>query len=68
MRGRVFSLKYILNLGVGSLAVPSIWLMHDHGGGFYSLFWALCACAAVVLAAALVLPYRRPAAEAVPAE
>ena len=68
VRGRVFSIKYILNLGVGSLAVPSIWYMHDHGGGFYALFWALCVCAAVVLAAALVLPYRRPAAEAVPAE
>ena len=68
VRGRVFSIKYILNLGVGSLAVPSIWYMHDHGGGFYALFWALFGCAAVVLAAALVLPYRRPAAEAVPAE
>lgn len=68
VRGRVFSIKYILNLGVGSLAVPSIWYMHDHGGGFYALFWVLFGCAGVVLMAAMVLPYRRPAAEAVPAE
>lgn len=68
VRGRVFSIKYILNLGVGSLAVPSIWYMHDHGGGFYALFLALFGCAAIVLAAAMILPYRRPTAEAVPAE
>ena len=68
MRGRVFSLKYILNLGVGSLAVPSIWYMHEHGGGFESLFYALGGCAIVVLIAALVLPYRRHGSEAVPAE
>jgi hypothetical protein len=42
--------------------------MHDHGGGFYALFLALFGCASIVLMAALVLPYRRPAAEAVPAE
>lgn len=68
VRSRVFSLKYILNLGVGSLAVPSIWYMHERAGGFHDLFMALSGCAVVVLAAALVLPYRRPAAEAVPAE
>ena len=68
VRGRVFSIKYILNLGVGSLAVPSIWYMHDHAGGFQSLFWALTVCAGIVLIAASVLPYRRHAAEALPAE
>jgi MFS family permease len=68
MRGRVFSIKYILNLGVGSLAVPTIWYMHERGGGFESLFMVLMACAAVVLAAALILPYRRHGAEAVAAE
>ena len=68
VRGRVFSIKYILNLGVGSLAVPSIWYMHDHGGGFESLFFVLTACAAVVFTAATILPYRRHGAEAVAAE
>ncbi len=68
VRGRVFSVKYILNLGVGSLAVPTIWYMHDHGGGFYALFWTLTACAALVLITASILPRRRPAVETVPAE
>ena len=68
VRGRVFSLKYILNLGVGSLAVPSIWYMHERAGGFHDLFMALCGCAGVVLLAALMLPYRRHGSEAVPAE
>jgi len=68
MRSRVFSIKYILNLGVGSLAVPSIWYMHERAGGFHDLFLTLTGCAAVVLAAATVLPYRRHGAEAVPAE
>jgi MFS family permease len=68
MRGRVFSIKYILNLGVGSLAVPTIWYMHDYGGGFDALFWTLAGCAAVVLLAATMLPYRRYGSEAVAAE
>ena len=68
VRGRVFSIKYILNLGVGSMAVPSIWYMHDRAGGFHDLFLALCGCAGVVLLAALMLPYRRHGSEAVPAE
>lgn len=68
MRGRVFSLKYILNLGVGSLAVPSIWYMHERAGGFHDLFMMLCGCAVVVLMAAFVLPYRRHGSEVVPAE
>ena len=68
MRSRVFSLKYILNLGVGSLAVPSIWYMHERAGGFHDLFFTLTVCAGIVLAAALALPYRRHGAEAVSAE
>ena len=68
VRSRVFSIKYILNLGVGSLAVPTIWYMHDLGGGFQSLFWVLTACAGIVFTAATILPYRRHGAEVVPAE
>jgi len=48
--------------------VPTIWYMHDHGGGFYALFWTLTACAALVLITASILPRRRPAVETVPAE
>jgi MFS family permease len=68
VRGRVFSIKYILNLGVGSLAVPTIWYMHEHGGGFQTLFLTLTACATVILFTATLLPYRRHVAEAVAAE
>jgi len=68
VRGRVLSIKYVLNLGVGSLAVPSIWYMHDHGGGFYALFWTLTACATLILAVAMILPYHRATTQAVPAE
>ena len=51
-----------------SLAVPSIWYMHERAGGFHDLFMTLCGCAGVVLLAALMLPYRRHGSEAVPAE
>jgi len=68
VRGRVFSIKYILNLGVGSLAVPSIWYMHDHAGGFHALFLMLTGCATLILLTATILPYRRYGTEAVAAE
>jgi MFS family permease len=57
-RGRVFSLKYLLNLTVGAAAVPMIAVFHTSWGGFPALFASLgaAALAAALLIAALLRP------------
>ena len=59
-RGRVFSLKYLINLTIGASAVPMIALFHSSWGGFEAMFLALGAAALVMSVAALALP-RQPA-------
>ena len=58
LRGRVFSIKYLLNLGVGALAVPMIAVLHGAGPGFAGVFTVLAALAACLVAVALMLPGR----------
>jgi len=48
--------------------VPLISYLYNDTGDFQTLFWLLGLCAALVLAAAILLPGRRPAAAAQPAE
>ncbi len=66
-RSRVYSVKYLLTLGVSSMAVPAIAILHGVGDGFATLFFALAACALLVWLATLALPGRRAVAVA-PAE
>lgn len=66
-QSRVFGLQYVLSLGVSAAVVPLIAILHDLSGGFGSLFLTLAGAAAVVAAAALLLPAhpspeRRPGA------
>ncbi len=61
-RGRVFSVKYLLNLSVGALAIPMISGMHQWADGFTTLFQTLSLIAIVMVAAAFIL--RRPQAAA----
>lgn len=56
-RARAFAMEYVLSLGVGSLAVPLIAVLHGHGG-FATLYLLLAAAAAIVFAAACALPGR----------
>ncbi len=54
-RGRVFSIKYLLNLGVGAMALPLIASLHQWGDGFTSLFQLLGLIALIMAVAALSL-------------
>ena len=49
LRGRVFSLKYLINLTVGAAAMPMIAVFHASWGGFTALFITLGAVAAVIV-------------------
>jgi MFS family permease len=62
LRSRAVSVEYILSLGMGSIAVPVISIMHGAGYGFQFQFIALALSASVVLLAAFFLPHERPGA------
>jgi len=57
-RGRVFSVKYLLNLSVGAMAIPMIAGMHQWADGFLTLFQVLAVIALIMVGAAFIL--RRP--------
>ena len=57
-RSRVYSIKYVLSLGVASLAVPTIALVYRFGGGLTSLFLVLAAGSVIITLAAVMLPGR----------
>jgi MFS family permease len=65
-RARVLAVRYVVSLGVASVAVPMIALLHRTEGGFRNVFLVLAALAAGMLAASLFFPSRR-AIQAVPA-
>ena len=54
-RGRVFSIKYLLNLGVGAMAIPMIASLHTWADGFTSLFQVLGTIALIMAGAAFSL-------------
>jgi len=58
-RARVLSVRYVVSLGVASVAVPLIALLHRTEGGFRNVFLVLAALAAGMLAASLFFPTRR---------
>lgn len=67
-RSRAFSVQYVLSLGMSSAIVPLIAGLHSLGYGFDSQYLFLAVSAAIVLAAAAMLPsWRRKSPEAVPA-
>lgn len=58
-RARVYSVRYVLSLGVAAVAVPLIAFLHRATGGFQNMFTVLSLLAALTLAAALLLPSRK---------
>jgi MFS family permease len=58
-RARVLAVRYVVSLGVASVAVPMIALLHRTEGGFRNVFLVLAALAAGMLAASLFFPSRR---------
>ena len=67
-RARVLSVRYVVSIGVASLAVPMIALLHRTEGGFRNVFMVLAMLACAVFVSALFFPSRRVLArQAVPA-
>jgi MFS family permease len=64
-RARVYSVKYVLSLGVSAMAVPLAAWGYSGETGFSRLYTVLTICALGVVAAALLLP--RPSKARVPA-
>src|SRR3954470_5416811 len=63
-RARVLSVRYVVSLGVASVAVPMIALLHRTEGGFRNLFLVLAVLAVAIMASALFFPSRRRMAAA----
>lgn len=55
-RARVLSVRYVMALGVASIAVPLISILHGLGGGFRNVFLVLAVCATAVAVAGLFFP------------
>ncbi len=70
-RARIYALKYVLSLGVSSIAVPLVAWLHlaeaPTGNGFVGLYIALAVAAALLVAVSLLLPGRRELAAMVQA-
>jgi MFS family permease len=63
-RARVLSVRYVVSLGVASVAVPMIAVLHRTEGGFRNVFAVLAILACAVFAAGCFFPSRRRMAEA----
>ena len=57
-RARVLSVRYVVSLGVASVAVPMIALLHRTEGGFRNVFMVLAALALAILVSAFFFPSR----------
>jgi MFS family permease len=57
-RARVLSVRYVVSLGVASVAVPMISVLHRTEGGFRNVFLVLAVLASAVFASALFFPSR----------
>ena len=62
-RARVLSVRYVVSLGVASIAVPMIALLHRTEGGFRNVFMVLVALACAIFVSALFFPSRRSIAQ-----
>src|SRR3954469_8621092 len=63
-RARVLSVRYVVSLGVASVAVPMIAVLHRTEGGFRNVFAVLALLACAVFVAGLFFPSRRRMAAA----
>ena len=63
-RARVLSVRYVISLGVASVAVPLIAVLHRTEGGFRNVFLVLALLACAVFVAGVFFPSRRQMAAA----
>ena len=54
-RSRVYAIKYVLSLGVSSVAIPLVSFLHGSMGGFQTLFLTMAGCVALITLGAIVL-------------
>ena len=57
-RARVLSVRYVVSLGVASVAVPMISVLHGTEGGFRNVFLVLGVLASAIFVSALFFPSR----------
>jgi MFS family permease len=57
-RARVLAVRYVVSLGVASVAVPLVAALHHSPGGFRNVFFVLAALATGMLLASLFFPSR----------
>src|SRR5262245_41802990 len=57
-RARVLSVRYVVSLGVASVAVPMIAILHRTDGGFRNVFLVLGVLAGAIFVSALFFPSR----------
>ncbi|MGH8686708.1 MAG: MFS transporter [Burkholderiales bacterium] len=57
-RARVLAVRYVVSLGVASVGVPLVAVLHNTHGGFGSMFLVLAALAGGMLLASLFFPSR----------
>ncbi|MDA1117396.1 MAG: MFS transporter [Proteobacteria bacterium] len=57
-RARMLSVRYVVSLGVASIAVPMIAVLHGTEGGFANVFLVLAVLASCMLLASLFFPSR----------
>lgn len=55
-RSRAYALEYVFSLGVSSLVIPVIAILHQGAAGFRSMFLLLAGAAAIIAFVALFLP------------
>jgi MFS family permease len=67
-RATAFGAKFAVALGVSALGVPLVAVIYDNTGGFYWLFVILGALAAILAAAAMLLPSPEGVGAALPAQ
>jgi MFS family permease len=63
-RARVLSVRYVVSLGVASVAVPLIAILHRTEGGFRNVFLVLALLACAVFVAGIFFPSRQRMAAA----
>ena len=63
-RARVLSMRYVVSLGVASVAVPLIAILHRTEGGFRNVFLVLALLACAVFVAGIFFPSRQRMAAA----
>jgi len=61
--GLAYGGKFVMGLGISSLAVPMVGWIHDTTGSFYWYFLAMACCSCLILAVALFLPGERAIAQ-----